>query len=328
MSKEVPYNLLAKYFSGNSDEQEKLQVEQWKKAAPANEVIFREYENIWKNAQAAKTSFTPDVENALEKVDLKLGMENRKVKQVSWMYYSRRVAAVFLIVTGCWAIYQVTHKLLVDAKVEVFTLQGEKKEVRLPDGSHVWLNSSGKLTYATDFKGRERKITLEGEAYFEVSKDPSRPFIIEAGNSVTTVLGTAFNLRARRGEDNVIVTVTEGKVAFVGKDPATNVALKLKVGDKGILNLKRKQLVLVTNEDPNFLSWKTGKLIFKNTPLVQVADKLTDFYGTNIRVVDPAKAAVPFTSTFDHQSLRNVIIVMEMSLGVKADTIDHVIVLK
>jgi transmembrane sensor len=331
MVKEVPYSLLAKFFSGNCNEEEKLQVTQWQKASAENEELFREHAELWKYSKTEGKGFNPKVEQALHKVNQKLGVERSSTnsKVIRMVHYTKHIAAVILIAACVWVAWQVMHKKPVNyTSVEIVSLQGEKKEVTLPDGSHVWLNSSSKLRYAEKFEGNERKVTLEGEAYFEVAKNPAKPFIIDAGTSVTTVLGTAFNLRARTGEKTVSVTVAEGKVAFTSKEMPAQDAVKLIAGDLGILTLGTKQLERVKNDDPNFLAWKTGKLIFKNTALKQVVAKLTDFYGKNIRVDDISKAEIPFTSTFDHRSLQDVITIMEMSLGLKADTINHVIVLK
>jgi ferric-dicitrate binding protein FerR (iron transport regulator) len=331
MVKEVPYSLLAKFFSGNCSEEEKLQVTQWQKANAENEELFRETGELWKHSKTEGKGFNPKVEQALLKVNQRLGVEKSKAshKVTRMVHFTRRIAAVLLVGACVWVAWQVTHKKSVNpAFIEVVTLQGEKKEVTLPDDSHVWLNSSSKLKYAAKFEGSERKVAFEGEAYFEVAKNPSRPFIINAGTSVTTVLGTAFNLRARTGEKTVSVTVAEGKVAFTGKEMPTQNAVKLIAGDQGVLNLETKQLARVKNDDPNFLAWKTGKLIFKNTALKQVVAKLTEFYGKNIRVDDISKAEIPFTSTFDHKPLHDVITIMEISLGLKADTINHVIILK
>lgn len=328
MAKEVPYSLLAKYFSGNCNEAEKLQIEQWKKASAANEEIFQEYRVLWNRSKGDKGLFTPNVDEALQKINLELGIDGsfQSKKVIQMMYYTKRIAAVLIVAIGIGFIYVLLHqKSVTETFVEITTLQGEKKEVVLPDSSHIWLNSLSKLSYESTFAAKERKVYLEGEAYFEVSKNPSRPFVIEAGNSITRVLGTAFNLRARKDESMVIVTVTEGKVAFTGKQ--TPEPIKLIPGDKGILK-GSNQLEKTENEDPNFLAWKTGKLIFRNTPLTQVASTLTDFYGRSIKVEDAGKAGIPFTSTFDHQSLKDVITIMEMSLSIKADSAGENIILK
>jgi transmembrane sensor len=330
MVKEVPYSLLAKFFSGNCNEEEKLQVTQWQKASAENEELFRETAELWKHSKTEGKGFNPKVEQALLKVNQKLGIDKSSTnKVVRMVHYTRRIAAVLLVGACVWVAWQVMHKRSVNpASVEVVTLQGEKKEITLPDGSHVWLNASSKLKYAAKFEGNERKVALEGEAYFEVAKNPSRPFKINAATSVTTVLGTAFNLRARAGEKTVSVTVAEGKVAFTCEEMPVQDAVKLIAGDQGILTLETKHLERVKNDDPNFLAWKTGKLIFKNTALKQVVAKLTDFYGKNIQVDDISKAEIPFTSTFDHRSLQDVITIMEISLGLKADTVNHVILLR
>jgi transmembrane sensor len=330
MAKEVPYDLLAKFFSGNCSEEEKLQVKQWQEAEPDNKDAFREYADIWNHSKNEGKGFEPNVEDALNKVNLKLGVEKTpRQKVVRMMNYAKRIAAVIFVSACVWTTYQLVHKKTVnETPITVATLQGEKKEVVLPDGSHVWLNSSSKLIYSAKFEGKERKINLTGEAYFEVAKDPSKPFIIDAGNAVTTVLGTAFNLRARVEEKLIVVTVAEGKVAFTGKKDLAQTSVRLMAGDQGILNLETQKLENVKNDDPNFLAWKTGKLVFKNTMLKQVVAKLTDFYGKSIRMEDLSKAEIPFTSTFDHKPLGDVIAIMEISLGLKADTINQVIVLK
>lgn len=328
MAKKVPYQLLAKYFSGNCTEGEKLQVEQWKAADTEHEDIFQQYRDVWERSKA-DSRFTPDVDEALNSVNQRLGMEGstRPAKVVNLTYYVMRIAAVLVITVGLWMAYQwIRQRSAIEPLVEVATLQGEKKMVVLPDSSHVWLNALTKIRYDAKFVKDQRKVYLEGEAYFEVTKNPSKPFVIEAGNSITTVLGTAFNLRARKGETTVVVSVSEGKVAFTGKLMKKDV--KLLPGDKGILDFEKKQVEQVKNPDPNFLAWKTGKLTFKNTPLSEVVSKLSDVYGRSVMVEDANKADIPFTSTFDHQSLQDVLVIMEMSLGVKADTINHTIVLK
>jgi ferric-dicitrate binding protein FerR (iron transport regulator) len=331
MVNEVPYGLLAKFFSGNCNDEEKLLVTQWQKANAENEELFQKYAEIWENSKVENKDFNPNVESALHKVNQKLNVERSSTSNTPFriMYYTRRVAAVILIAACVWIGYQKMYKKPGNNPSGDFvSLQGEKKEVTLPDGSHVWLNSSSKLMVVSNFEGNERKVTLEGEAYFEVAKNPAKPFIINAGTSVTTVLGTAFNIRARQGEKTVSVIVAEGKVGFKCIELAAQTSAKLIAGDKAILNVESRQLELLKNDDPNFLAWKTGKLIFKNLPLKQVVAKLTDFYGRSIRVDDISKAEVPFTSTFDHKPLQDVITIMEMSLGLKADTINHVIVLK
>jgi ferric-dicitrate binding protein FerR (iron transport regulator) len=322
--------LLAKYFSGNCNEAEKLQIERWKSANAANEEIFQEYQVLWDHSKTNEGLFTPNTDEALHRINLQLDLEgssqSKSNKVIRMMYYTKRIAAILIIAAGFWLVYTMLHQRSeLPSFVEIATLQGEKKEVVLPDSSHIWLNSQSKLRYEAKFVAKERKVYLEGEAYFEVFKNPSRPFVIEAGNSITRVLGTAFNLRARKFESTVVVTVTEGKVAFTGKEATERISLT--PGDRGILK-RSNQLQKVENEDPNFLAWKTGKLVFRNTPLKQVTSTLTDFYGRTIKVENAGKADIPFTSTFDHQSLQDVITILEMSLSVKADTVNHIIVLK
>jgi ferric-dicitrate binding protein FerR (iron transport regulator) len=135
-------------------------------------------------------------------------------------------------------------------------------------------------------------------------------------------------LRARKNEVLNIVTVTEGKVSFSGKDTQKNKSIYLMAGDKGLLNTSNNTISLEENQDSNFLAWKTGKLVFKNTPLDKVASDLSNYFNTNIQVQDSSKMQIPFTSTFDNQNLIEILTILKLSLGIKADSSDQGIMLE
>src|SRR5690606_36065140 len=94
---------------------------------------------------------------------------------------------------------------------EITTEYGQRKRVELPDGSVMWLNGGSKLTYGATFNVEDRKVTFEGEGYFEIEKDQSRPFVIDAGDAIVKVLGTIFNLRAYKEEERVETSLIEGQ---------------------------------------------------------------------------------------------------------------------
>jgi ferric-dicitrate binding protein FerR (iron transport regulator) len=330
MDKKVTYDLVARYFTGNCNNDENFRVECWRDSNSDNLDAFNQYRAIWENARQPEVVFSPNVANALKKVNQKLSpgsTGSKSGKVIPFLTYTRRIAAAILVGAGIWLAYTLLH-----TKQENVLLVAEsgnsQKEVELNDGTHIWLNANTRLRYPGTFKGAIRKIYIEGEAYFDVAKNPEMPFVIETEQSVITVLGTEFNLRARKTDPITVVTVTEGKVSFAAKALKTRHPLYLLAGDKGMLNTGKQELISIKNQNPNFLAWKTRKLVFKNTPLERVASDLSDYFNTRVLVGNSARAQTPFTSTFEQPSLKDILSIMELSLGVKADTTHNTVFLK
>ena len=324
MKTRITDEMLAKYFSGNCSDQEKQEVEHWKEISEDNSRIFEEMKALWRNAFITNT-YNPDTDASLHKVNSKLGFFNEekasdsKVIGFHVLRFTLRAAAALLIFcAGYWFFHQYTETTKHQVLCSVSALD-EKKIVILPDSTHVWLNKSSSLSYPENFEAKERKVTLEGEAYFEVAKIRGNPFIIEAGNSVTTVLGTHFSVRARKNEGEVIVTVTEGKVQLANKVPAATSAVKLLAGDRGIFKSITGAVEKEKNTDPNFMAWQNGKLVFNDTPIDDVIKTLSDYYGIKIQSKLSANNQITFTTTFENQSLEEIFKIMELTLNVQVE---------
>lgn len=161
------------------------------------------------------------------------------------------------------------------------TPRGGQFKVILPDGTTVWLNAATSLRYPTAFDGRARVVTLKGEAYFEVAKDPQQPFRVQIDDRATVeVLGTSFNIHAYSDESPVSTTLLEGKVAMVSNDaPDQRVVLnplQQVVADKGTLTRNNK-----VNMD-QVLAWKNGMFNFDGLDLPAVLRQLSRWYDIEI----------------------------------------------
>jgi ferric-dicitrate binding protein FerR (iron transport regulator) len=185
----------------------------------------------------------------------------------------------------------------------------------LSDGTVVWLNGESKLYYPSTFSGSTREVTLEGEAFFEVAKDSLKPFLIEAQQSLTQVLGTSFNVRAYEGEETVEVAVLTGKVAFKAQEVESSQTLLLP-GCSGIYHKSGNRVKKVKNEDENFLSWKTGTLTFGRTPLAKVAADLSRHYKKEIRIEDATISTLQITTSFSGQTLLQVLDEISLLLNI------------
>lgn len=152
----------------------------------------------------------------------------------------------------------------------------------LSDGSHVWLNAGSSLTYPVAFTGAERKVVLEGEGYFEVAKDPTKKFMVEAGGLITEVLGTHFNINAYPGESGVYATLLEGSVRVSNEGGSVLIT----PGQQASQNGDNSASSAIKVEDANtekVMAWKNGFFNFNDASLAQVMNQLTQWYDIDIK---------------------------------------------
>lgn len=190
-------------------------------------------------------------------------------------------AAVALLCLSVWTAYLYMQPV---AMQTVSTL-AETRTVNLPDGTSVTLNHYSTLTYPERFKTDNREVELNGEAYFEVSKDKKHPFIVQTEAVDVRVLGTQFNVDAYRDSPDVRTTLLTGSVAVSNKSNSEHMILKpneIAIYNKVEKKLTRKVLEDATDE----ISWRHGEFIFDDVPLRDIARELSNSFGTTIQITD------------------------------------------
>lgn len=190
-------------------------------------------------------------------------------------------AAVALLCLSVWTAYLYMQPVAIQT---VSTL-AETRTVNLPDGTSVTLNHYSTLTYPERFKTDNREVELNGEAYFEVSKDKKHPFIVQTEAVDVRVLGTQFNVDAYRDSPDVRTTLLTGSVAVSNKSNSEHMILKpneIAIYNKVEKKLTRKLLEDATDE----ISWRHGEFIFDDVPLSDIARELSNSFGTTIQITD------------------------------------------
>lgn len=165
--------------------------------------------------------------------------------------------------------------------------------VNLSDGTKVWLNSKSSLKYPVEFSGNKRAVTLEGEAYFEVSKNLHSPFTVKTKSGNITVLGTHFNVSSYKEDDVFTTTLAEGKVKVSDFASEEKESIVLNPGQQSRVNIKNDSSVTVAAVDPTvYTAWKDGKFYFENENLKSILAKMSRWYN--------------FTAKFENKSLEQI----------------------
>ena len=310
--------LMARYFSGNISAVEKEQLLDWVDSHEDNRSYFDEMLELWGAAEDYEVTFEPHIAAAWEKVETRietkpsLTVEHKKVpekKGTSGRRVLLRIAAavLFLIITTYW--WTTSNDQMV-----TFQTALQSNQFELPDGSQVWLNQNSKISYSKAFKTRD--IALEGEAFFDVVRDESRPFTISSGATETRVLGTSFNVRAYPEDEEVVVTVTSGSVELAAKDiPDQRVILT--VNEAGIFQKTEKQVAKTKVENDNSISWKTQQLSFNNTSMKAVFEAMERHFGVTFEVTNEAIWNCEFFGTYDNPDLNNLLEAMTFAMGLE-----------
>jgi ferric-dicitrate binding protein FerR (iron transport regulator) len=193
--------------------------------------------------------------------------------------------------------------------VEKHNARGTKSTITLTDGSKVWLNADSKLQYPEVFSGNLREVYLNGEAFFEVTKNPSRPFIIHLANGTVRVLGTSFNIRAYDNEKTVETSVTTGKVAFIPKyatQTKKQDTIFITPNNKVRYSPEEEFIKLETTVAAEDKDWTEGKLIFKAITLQEIAIELERYFGKKVTFLDETAKTYRLTGSFENNSLEEI----------------------
>ena len=229
-----------------------------------------------------------------------LNQVDRPVRIVRTMGIAALAAVLALSVTAGWWYY------LKDAVFKAS--DGEKLSVSLPDGSSVTLNSNSQLKLLDDFDGAERKVRLKGEAFFNVAKDQSRPFVVDVGGSQVQVTGTSFNINYT--DRLLAVSVVTGSVTVASSRGEMSVSKnqKIVVSDDGDLSL--------TEWEENDLAWYSGELVIDNKTIAEIAALLEKLFDKKVKVAESI-AGCRMSAKIKYETINDVLQLIEDTLDVK-----------
>lgn len=196
---------------------------------------------------------------------------------------------------------------------KVATPRGGQYKIVLPDGTRVWLNAASSLEFPAVFVGKERKVTLNGEAYFEVASLKNMPFRVNHSNALIEVLGTGFNVKGYAEEGEVVTTLTEGSIAV---KTAGSRSVLLKPGQQGVVSSDGGPVVLRDVNVQTYTSWKDGKFAF-NGSLGAIMRDIARWYDVTVAFKGNAEQKV-FAGTISRdKALSDVLAILESTMSVK-----------
>ena len=311
--------LIRKERFGTLSEEENEVLEEWRRQSAEHETLYQKLQDTRYLSESVARLSGIDTRQPLLHMQRQIAGFTRR-RQVLRLRQIGGVAALFLILLGSfWLVHRQSslrqppvdrpitqgevrisktddRKLSYDSRQEKNEKSGKVvyNEIEIPrggefdlvlaDGTQVWLNAESRLRYPVEFSGKERKVVLEGEAYFQVKKNPSLPFRVEIRNQVIEVLGTEFNVSGYKDEVHVYTTLVNGKVkvATTGRD------MTLLPGEQCVLDTGDGSMIRQQVDVDKIISWKKGKFILEEQTLEQIMQKLARWYDITVFYQNPA----------------------------------------
>ncbi len=346
-------SIIVSLLSGTASETEADQLRQWIDESPENKVLWKQYRATHHLLQAysRKERYAPS--KAWKKIQplLEDVQTMPKIRQADFTKWFYRIAAIVVLAfsAGMMAMYYSikAEKIPVEISETNYTVPyGSKAKVVLPDNSTVWVNAGSVLRYNTDFNQSDRSVYIEGEAYFQVAKNPDKPFYVKTSAITLKVLGTSFNLKAYPDEANIETTVESGtvqmisnikgqhlgdivltagqKVMIVKEMPSvgtktgaiqSNTAIPPAVGSNNLPTTGSIQKTIVSKDVDTelYTSWKDKRWLIEKESLESLAIKLERRYNVNITFTDDQLKEYSFSGILEDETLEQVLEAIKLS---------------
>jgi transmembrane sensor len=300
-------DLISRYLNNPTDTELQNEINEFRGASIANEDYFLEVEKIWKHSISAAR--LEGVSTPVSAQKLKNSLIPEYTPRRGYITWFRSIAASIILFAVGYLIYTQSNTISYIIKT---TTQNQIDSVKLADGSVIILSANTELKYPEKFDSANREVSLlKGQAFFKIAKDANHPFKVGLNQSNVVVLGTSFNIKIT--DDKIELGVKTGRVLFSPyKDGATSI---LTAGQALSYDIKKRELVTKTAN--NLDSWLTKELVFVDTPLEDVCEQLTNYYGTIIKLQDSKHTTKKLNAKFTGQTLNDVLIVLNGTYNIK-----------
>lgn len=304
-------DLLMRYLTRSCTPTEIKEIDEWIATNQVNADWLFEMERIWGLKDELHFSEKREIETAynrfiseLEERDIKQGGRRRSF-YLSWIKYAVAVVLIGLLSANLY--FQLKDESTLMNIVEV--PNGQRASITLSDGTKVWLNSHSKFTYPSRFSSGNRDVILEGEGFFEVTRNGKSPFIIHLDQLKVRVLGTKFNVKSY-GEEPSFITLVEGKVEVLTNNEEQKITMK---PNQQVAYSKENGLIVDKMVNTDIVrSWTLGEAAYINQQLKEIANELERKFNVNIEIQDQELLAEVFTCRFkDTATIGQVMILLK-----------------
>ncbi|MCL3780954.1 DUF4974 domain-containing protein [Prolixibacteraceae bacterium JC049] len=304
--------LIAKWISGNASSEEHKELTDWQNNSEENKKTVARYKKIWEQGceHISSEQIKTDQHKIQKAINRNLVLRLEKAKRVMLQFKVAALLAFPVALALGWLIWSNSNSTNQSAQLyEVRAPKGHVAKCFLPDGSEVWINSESTLKYdASRFNTSQREVSVEGEAFFNVTKNKSLPFSVKNKLASIVVTGTQFNVKAYANSKQFETVLEEGSIELkiAGYRAKT---LKVKPGERVVFNAQKRTLNVKRVDVELYSSWRKGQILFKDATLNELITELERIYDLKIHLEDDHLKTFRFRGMFGYNN--NIIDALE-----------------
>lgn len=309
-----------KFITGNLEEQDAKDVRTWINADEANKNEFIRLKNI--HAFSSGGKHTIQVENDFLQLNRQINQAPKPTKLLIFRKYLKYAAILIAALFIGFSASEISYIFSVNTENELtnefYAPEGQISEFKLSDGTRVWLNSGTRIKVPVSFSAKHRILSMEGEAFFQVTKDQLHPFFVNTKELSVKVMGTSFNVSAYASEEKSEITLVEGRVGI--KEINGERLAKLLPGQQLVYEKSTGNKVKREVDTSPYEAWRDGKMIFKDRTLEYISERLERWYNVEIDFNDQKVSHLKFTGTIlKNKPLSQVLEVITLSAPIRFD---------
>lgn len=306
------HNLIIKFFAGEISDSEMILLKAWLEQDPENRRIFNEENELWQQAsvQTKLENYKTDTVWMNISSRLCLGKSNGKsytiLSKNNFRILIAAAALACLVAIGSFSLLvtgKTSFQQIETASTIVSTHEGEKARIFLADSTEIILNSESKLQYAGNYNIKDRIVKFTGEAFFDVTTNPEKPFVVQLDQMRISATGTRFNIFSFGNEDRVETTLEEGAITVTikGRDP-----IIVNSGQQVVYFVRTEKVLVRDVAIDTYTSWKENKLRFNDTPFEEVLRRIGRKYNVKFEISNRDLLNLKYTATFIDESIEEV----------------------
>ncbi|WP_279094922.1 FecR domain-containing protein [Bacteroides acidifaciens] len=295
-------DIINKYLTGQCSEEELVEVNAWMKESEENARQLFRMEEIYHlgkfNQYADRKQMARAEKQLYKKLDEEKRKQNKILRMHRWMKYAAMIAVILVIGggSGYWLYQNGNNQHMMVAVAN----EGIVKEIILPDGTKVWLNNSATLKYPREFSEKARNVYLDGEAYFEVTKNRHKPFTVQSDAMRVRVLGTTFNFKCDKNYRIAEVTLIEGEIEVKGNKEEGQIILA--PGQRAELNKNNGRLTVKQVDAKMDAVWHDNLIPFQKADIFTISKALERFYDIKIILSPDMRADKTYSGVLKKKS--------------------------
>lgn len=306
------HNLIIKFFAGEISDSEMILLKSWLDLDPENRRIFNEENELWQEASVQSKLEHYKTDTAWINISSRLGIGKNNCGSITIISKNNFRILIAAATVAClvaigglslWITGKTSFQQIVTASTKVATNEGEKAHIFLADSTEIILNSGSTIQYNGNYNIKDRIVKFTGEAFFDVSTNPEKPFVVKLDQMSISATGTRFNVFSYCNEDWVETTLEEGviQVSIKGKEP-----INVKSGQQVVYFVRSKKVLVRDVTTDTYTSWKENKLRFNDTPFEEVLRRIGRKYNVKFEITNRDLLNLKYTATFIDESIEEV----------------------